>query len=280
MRNKPASRSSVVCNIVESHRDALASTGLRRDLIGAHRNLLPGRNALPRKNPSSHSDEQFALFVEKMTSGGEKIDQAQFEEMVRGLVRVDSEASRTTAASANAASHVDALKGRARKCAARAPDFLPLIGQLVLQWADSQGLLMQLLALMLEADVPTATVIFSTLNTTQHRLALIRRLAPLKVGDRQALNELNRILGDFDDACRLRDELLHATYLVDVQENPFRPNQAARMTFGNSQTIGPQRVVDIVAACDNLRLMGRALEKFMPRIKGTIEAHELQAAAD
>jgi hypothetical protein len=245
---------------------------------------------LPRKNPSSHSDEQFALFVEKMTSGGEKIDQAQFEEMVRRLVRIDSEAARTAAATTsdsanaasrvNAASRIDASKGRTRKCAAGTSDVLPLIGQLVLQSSDSQGLLVRLLASMLETDGPTATVIFSTLNTTRCRLDLIRRLAPLKVGDRQTLYELNKIIDDFDDACRLRDELIHATYPANDQEERVRSIETARTTLGESHAVGRQRVADILVACNNLRLTGRALEKLIPRIKGKIETYELRATGD
>jgi hypothetical protein len=223
---------------------------------------------LSRKNPSSHNHDQFALFVEKMRSGSEKIDQARFSEMVRGLIRVDSEATQTASVESKITNPAANANGREMQrpmsstpgSAAAPPDFLPLIGQLFVQWSNNQSLLIRLLALMLETDGPSAAAIFSTLCTTQLRLDLLRRLALLKVGDRQTLHEINKIIDDFDDACRRRDELIHA--------------------FGESQAIGQHRVADVVVACDNLRLIGRALDDLMPKMMHRIETHELQAAAD
>ena len=223
---------------------------------------------MSRKNPSSHSHDQFALFAEKMRSGSEKIDQARFNEMVRGLVRVDSEAAQAASVDSKIANPAANANGRETQGpmsstpdgAAAPPDFLPLIGQLFFQWSNNQSLLIRLLALMLETDGPSTAAIFSTLRTAQLRLDLVRRLALLKVGDRQTLHELNKIIDDFDDACRRHDELIHA--------------------FGESQAIGQHRVADVVVACDNLRLIGRALDDLMPKMMHKIETHELQAAAD
>jgi hypothetical protein len=265
---------------------------LSQYVIALSPKLTRQENPLPRKHPSAHSDEQFALFVETMKGGIAGIDQDRFKEMVRDLVRVDldgpeMEAPETLAveplimqradpSSAETAAHSDG--------ATAPPVLLPLIGQLVFQWSSSQALLIRLLALMLGTDSPSATMIFSALGTTHLRLDLARRLAMLKIGDRQTRHELGEIIDDFDDAGRERNELVYAMYPVNAQGEVthtqimrFVSNDDGRMTFGDTKAIDHHRVADIATACNDLRLIEKALEALMPRLKQEIAAYGLAA---
>lgn len=239
---------------------------------------------MPRKKPSSHSDEQFASF--KRTSGLEDIDHARFAAMVRGLVRTDANESRMIVAAGPMIADVGTVLRAGRSsfvegaCCidglwdeptdkAEPPALLPLIRQLGLQWSNSEHLLVRILALMLDIDAAAAAVVFSTLGTPHLRLDLVRRLALVKVGDGRTQSELGRIIDDFDEASRVRHELIRDMFTVSHEQD-----------LPESDVVDQQQVAAIVVASDDLSRIGRALEEMIPRVKWAMQNAELQAAAN
>ena len=47
---------------------------------------------------------------------------------------------------------------------------------------------------LLQADEPSAAIVFSTLNTTRARLDLVNRVAPIKISDRKTRGALDQVV--------------------------------------------------------------------------------------
>lgn len=83
---------------------------------------------------------------------------------------------------------------------------------MIVNWANNESMLVYLLAQLLETDNRTAEIAFFTLNTTQSRLELMRRLAMFKLKD-PIRSQTLRYLKHFRELTNTRNELAHATYL-------------------------------------------------------------------
>ena len=161
---------------------------------------------MPRKRPSAHSDQQFAVFLDKIKNTLHADEGAKFEAALRKLILKDSGQDRpadpavaqdgtspSLAASPVAPAPATLLPPRpdfaaietaARDTAADRQNLMTLIGQLVFSWSNNESLLIYVLMLLLKTDERSAAVVFSTLNTTRARLDLVRRLSLLHLRDR------------------------------------------------------------------------------------------------
>jgi hypothetical protein len=232
---------------------------------------------MARKRPSSHSDEQFALFLEKARGMLEAEQHDRFEDVVRNLVlRGGKPAGEETVKDmAEGPSAPDLLlarpdlaatDGTASETAANQSTLLTLIGKLAFSWSNNESLLIYLLMLLLETDEPSAGIVFSTLNTTRARTYLLRRLAELKVSEDEARAEFERLVTNFDKANQLRSQLMEATHLMKERDG----SRNGGLLFDEQQPIDPARINAIAEACRDLRRLNGDVLAFLPRLKNAV----------
>jgi hypothetical protein len=231
---------------------------------------------MARKRPSSHSDEQFALFLEKARGMLEAEQHDRFEDVVRNLVlrggkpageeTVDDMAEEPSAPGLLARPDLAATDGTASETVANQSTLLTLIGKLAFSWSNNESLLIYLLMLLLETDEPSAGIVFSTLNTTRARTYLLRRLAVLKVSEDEARAELERLVTNFDKANQLRGQFMEATYLMKERDGP----RNGGLLFDERQPIDPGRINAIAEACRDLRRLNGDVLAFLPRLKNAV----------
>jgi hypothetical protein len=263
---------------------------------------------MARKRPSAHSKEQFALFVDKIKDRLDGDGAAQFEEIVRRVIRgpgsgLDAAPStehsdappnlKAQAADerrhAGAMGHAqrqgsglppkpdfDAIESAARETVASRSNLLSLIGQLVFSWSNNESLLIYVIMLLLETDEPSAAVVFSTLNTTRARMDLVRRLTMIKVGDAKTRADLEELADRFTEANRVRNEFMHAMYSVNAKGEITHTHvlrfvsKNGRVSFGEQQAIDKVRIDAVIQTCADLRRLNRELWDLLPRLQKAI----------
>jgi hypothetical protein len=248
-----------------------------------------------RKRPSVHSDQQFAIFLDKIKNTLHADDGAKFEEALRKLILRDNGQGRPAsptvaqdgtssrpASSPTTSSPASLLPSRpdfaaiekaARDTAVDRQNLMTLIGQLVFSWSNNESLLIYVLMLLLKTDERSAAVVFSTLNTTRARLDLVRRLSLLHLHDSAARAEVDKMIELFNDANRIRNEFMHAMYFVNEQGQITHTQtlrfieKKGRVSFGDRQPIDAKRMRTLVDVDDRLRQLNRRLWDLLPRLQ-------------
>lgn len=253
---------------------------------------------MSRKRPSAHSDDQFALFLERIKASRDPDQERKFDIAVSKLIRRKGYAperppeppdqaavpmpqasnGRMTGSSLPPKPDFEAIEAAARNTAEDHSSLEALIGSLVFGWSNNESLLIYVLMLLLETDERSAAVVFATLNTTRARIDLVRRLALLKVGDATTRNELDRVIERFNEASRIRNEVLHAMYSVDehgkithTQTMRF-VEKRGRVSFGERQAIDRKWIEHLIEARNDLRRLNRELWDMLPRLKNSVAA--------
>lgn len=253
---------------------------------------------MPRKRPSVHSDEQFAVFLDKIKNTLDSEEGAKFEEILRKLIRKDNGQGRP----ANGAATQDdtspspppaptppspanllpprpdfaAIEKAARDTAADRQNLMTLIGQLVFSWSNNESLLIYVLMVLLRTDERSAAVVFSTLNTTRARLDLVRRLSLLHLHDPAARAKVDRTIELFNDANRIRNEFMHAMYLVNEQGQITHTQmlrfieKRGRASFGDRQPIDAKRMQTLSDVHDRLGQLNRQLWDLLPLLQAAM----------
>lgn len=253
---------------------------------------------MPRKRPSAHSDEQFAVFLDRIKNTLHSEEGAKFEEILRKLILKDNGQDRPTSppATQNGASRrtvppppppspaallpprpdFAAIEQAARDTASDRQNLMTLIGQLVFSWSNNESLLIYVMMLLLKTDERSAAVVFSTLNTTRARLDLVRRLTLLHLHDPAARAEVDKTIELFNDANRIRNEFMHAMYFVDEQGKITHTQmlrfieKKGRVSFGDRQPIDAKRLQSLVDVDDRLRRLNRQLWALLPRLQAAM----------
>lgn len=253
---------------------------------------------MPRKRPSAHSDQQFAVFLDKIKSTLHSDKGAKFEEVLRKLILKDNgqarPASPPVAQGGTSSRPVSpptapssatllpqrpdfaAIEKAARDSAADRQNLMTLIGQLVFSWSNNESLLIYVLMLLLRTDERSAAVVFSTLNTTRARLDLVRRLSLLHLHDPAARSEIDKMIELFNDANRIRNEFMHAMYFVNEQGQITHTQmlrfieRKGRVSFGDRQPIDAKRIQTLVDVDDRLRQLNRQLWNLLPRLQAAM----------
>jgi len=259
--------------------------------------------AVPRKRPSAHSDEQFAVFLDRIKNTLHSDEGAKFEEVLRKLILKDNgqgrpasppavqddPASRPGSSSPEPSSATllpqrpdfASIEKAALDSAADRQNLMTLIGQLVFSWSNNESLLIYVLMLLLRTDERSAAVVFSTLNTTRARLDLVRRLSLLHLHDPAIRAEVDRTIELFNDANRIRNEFLHAMYLVNEQGQITHTQmlrfieKKGRVSFGDRQPIDAKRKQTLVDVDDRLRKLNRQLWDLLPRLQAAMASTPL-----
>ena len=265
---------------------------------------------MARKRPSTHSDAQFALFVEQIKNSLDGAAKSDFENAVRrliGAVRRESPDtdppdtypeelgddsrgnSRNGAAEASSAPpeaaalgnlpeppDFEAIETAARGTSASRANLLALIGQLVFSSSNNESLLIYILMVLLQTDEPSAAIVFSTLNTTRARLDLVSRLAKIKIADRATRDALDQVVNDFNDAQQVRNEFLHAMYTVDGRgaithtQNMRFIQKGGKVSFGEQNPIDQKRLDGMLKALRDLRALNRKIWDLLPRLRDAV----------
>ena len=254
--------------------------------------------AVPRKRPSIHSDEQFAVFLDKIKNTLDSNEGAKFEAVLRKLIRKDSGQGRPanppvtpddtspSPVSSSAAPSSSALlppppdfvaiEKAARGTAADRQNLMTLIGQLVFSWSNNESLLIYVMMLLMKTDERSAAVVFSTLNTTRARLDLVRRLSLLHLRDPATRAEIDRTIELFNDANRIRNEFMHAMYFVNEHGQITHTQmlrfieKRGRVSFGDRQPIDAKRMQTLIDVDDRLRRLNWQLWDLLPRLQAAM----------
>ncbi len=206
---------------------------------------------MPRKMPSCHSEQQFALFLEKV-NGSLNVDMGSaFDKAVARLVRRDQPAL-------PAEPDVAAMGRESKDIPAAETNLLMLLGNLACTRSSNESLLMDVLMLLLDAEEPSPAVVSAALGTTRARTDLVRRLSVRKVAEAQARAALEDIVKRFDEAERMREEIRHAG------REPMDRACLDRMT----------------EACGDLRRLNRDLRDLLPRLQGAVSRRSPALTAD
>lgn len=256
--------------------------------------LLRGSGAMPRKRPSAHSEQQFAVFLDKIKNTLDADEGAKFEVALRKLIRKDPPANPVVAQDGPSASPTSsaatpppatllpprpdfaAIEKAARDTAADRQNLMTLIGQLAFSWSNNESLLIYVLMLLLKTDERSAAVVFSTLNTTRARLDLVRRLSLLHLHDRAVRAEIDKTIELFNDANRIRNEFMHAMYLVNEKGEITHTQmlrfieRKGRVSFGDRQPIDAKRLRTLIDVDDGLRRLNRQLWDLLPRLQAAM----------
>lgn len=253
---------------------------------------------MSRNRPSAHSDEQFALFLDKIKDTLHPDEGARFETALRKLIRRENGSIRPAGpASAPAKTgqgpasppavpapaallpprpDFGSIEKAARDSAADRQNLMTLVGQLVFGWSNNESLLIYVLMLLLKTDERSAAVVFSTLNTTRARLDLVRRLSLLHLHDTAVRTEVDQTIERFDDANRIREEFMHAMYFV-IDQGEITHTEMLRfiekkgqVSFGDRQPIDAQRIQTLVEVHGLLRQLNRQLWDLLPRLQAAM----------
>lgn len=148
--------------------------------------------------------------------------------------------------------------------------FLALIGDLNFAWANNESLLIYLLMVLAGVDEVKAAIIHATLNTTRARLDLIQRLAKVALPKGEERDELDGIVETFSAATRLRNDLMHATFVIG-EEGTFTHTQSMklqeagnRLRFGTRRLLDEARLAEIRKAVQDLKALNRRIWCFLP----------------
>ena len=267
---------------------------------------------MSRKRPSFHTEEQFAVFLDKMQVPLDAESDSKFSQAVARLIRsgnapgpgngqrnerppaprAPTTAPNPPTPSSPAASGraVDSPRGKlppkpdfeaiedaARETVEARTNLLSLLGDLVFSWSNNESLLIYVLMILLETDEQSAAITFATLNTTRARMDLMRRLLLLKVRDAAVRSAAEDIAERFNEANKVRNELMHATYTVSTGGEITHTQlmrfveKRGHISFGDRQAIDQKRLEGITKTCADLRRLNRDLWDLLPRLQAVVQ---------
>jgi hypothetical protein len=125
----------------------------------------------------------------------------------------------------------------------------------------------------MNTDEASATIVFSTLNTTRARLDLVGRLAKIKIADKAVGKTLDRIVSRFNDLTKIRNEFNHCLYTVDssgeiINTQSIKVQEVrGRMQLTAPRKMDDARINEMLGAIRNLTKLNRDIWDFLPRLK-------------
>jgi hypothetical protein len=252
---------------------------------------------MSRKRPSFHSEEQFAVFLEKMPAPIDAESDSRFSQAVAKLIRSGSAAvgaaggtrgdrgplDKTPGATPDRAAagnpkheavraklaakpEFAAMESEARDAVDARTNLLTLLGNLSLSWLNNESLLIYVTMVLLEIDEPSAAVTFAALSTTWARTELIRRLLLIKVRDPAVCADMEDIIERISEADNVRNELL-------------RFERHGQIASGDNQALDQKRLESITKACADLKHLNRDLWDLLPRLQSAVAQRSTQPAS-
>jgi hypothetical protein len=171
-----------------------------------------------------------------------------------------------------------AIEAAAHGSANRRTFIMALIGNLVYSWANNESMFIYVLMILMNTDEPSAAVVFTTLNTTRARLDLVERLARIKIGDKFIQKALERIIGQFNELTKLRNEFNHCMYTLNergeiTHTHSIRMQDVkGKLQLGVIRKMDDARINDILAAVRDMTKLNREIWDFLPRLQSSLQA--------
>ncbi|BCB19674.1 hypothetical protein [Bosea sp. ANAM02] len=167
-----------------------------------------------------------------------------------------------------------------RRSSPRRLTFMTLAGDLNLAWSNDESLFIYLLMLLLRTDERAAAIVFATLNTTRARLDLVQRLAKIAPLEKAVRGELNDIVERFSAATRLRNDLSHATFVIDAEgeithtQHMKVEESRGNLRFGLRKPVDDDRLEEIARMIQDLHALNRRIWDLMPVLEAAMTSPE------
>jgi hypothetical protein len=171
-----------------------------------------------------------------------------------------------------------AIEAAAHGSANRRTFIMALIGNLVYSWANNESMFIYVLMILMNTDEASAAVVFTTLNTTRARLDLVERLARIKIRDKSIQKALERIITQFNELTKLRNEFNHCMYTLNergeiTHTHSIRMQDVkGKLQLGVIRKMDDARINDILAAVRDMTTLNREIWDFLPRLQGSLQA--------
>jgi len=171
-----------------------------------------------------------------------------------------------------------AIEAAAHGSANRRTFIMALIGNLVYSWANNESMFIYVLMVLMNTDEVSAAVVFTTLNTTRARLDLVERLAKIKIKDKSIQKALERIVNQFNDLTKLRNEFNHCMYTLNergeiTHTHSIRMQEVkGKLQIGVVRKMDDARINDIMAAIRGMTKLNRDIWDFLPRLQNGVQA--------
>lgn len=167
----------------------------------------------------------------------------------------------------------DVIEHASRYPGERRLAWMSLIGDLNFAWSNNESLFIYVLMLLLDTDEPAAAIVFATLNTTRARLDLVERLAKIRLSDRALGQELSEVTRAFSASTRLRNELNHATFVLN-EAGDITHTQAMKLEersgilrFGAREAVDDARMAKVATAVAELYALNRRIWSLLGRLE-------------
>jgi hypothetical protein len=171
-----------------------------------------------------------------------------------------------------------AIEAAAHGSANRRTFIMALIGNLVYTWANNESMFIYVRMVLMNTDETSAAVVFTTLNTTRARLDLVERLAKLKINDKPVQKALDRIVTQFNELTKLRNEFNHCMYTLNengeiTHTHSIRMQDVkGKLQLGVVRKMDDARINDILAAIRTMTKLNRDIWDFLPRLQNSLQA--------
>jgi Asp-tRNA(Asn)/Glu-tRNA(Gln) amidotransferase C subunit len=178
-----------------------------------------------------------------------------------------------------------AIEAAAHETADRRTFIMALIGNLVYSWANNESMFIYVLMILMNTDETSAAVVFATLNTTRARLDLVERLARMKIRERSVQKTLERIIAQFNELTKIRNEFNHCMYTLD-ERGEITHTQSIRMQevqgrlqLGVVRRMDEARIKEMLQAIRAMTKLNREIWDFLPRLQASLRGSTDAAGA-
>jgi hypothetical protein len=170
----------------------------------------------------------------------------------------------------------ESIEAVASGSAARRTQIMALIGNLVFSWSNNESLFIHAIKILLNCDQLSATIVFSTLNTTRARTDLVQRLVKTKVTDAELVRELDRLVERFNRLTRIRNDFNHCLYTIDTHgdithTHALRLHEVkGELRLGTVKPMDDRRLREMAKAAQDLKILNRDLWAALARLERAI----------
>lgn len=171
-----------------------------------------------------------------------------------------------------------AIEAAAHETADRRTFIMALIGNLVYSWANNESMFIHVLMVLMNTDETSAAVVFGSLNTTRARLDLVERLAKVKIQERNIHKGLERILSQFSELTKIRNEFNHCMYTLNergeiTHTHSIRMQQVrGKFQLGVVRKMDDARIKEMLEAVRAMTKLNREIWDFLPRLQAAVHA--------
>ncbi len=126
---------------------------------------------------------------------------------------------------------------------------------------------------------------FATLNTTRARLDLVERLARIKIRERTVQKALERIIAQFNELTKIRNEFNHCMYTLNergeiTHTHSIRMQEVqGKLQLGVVRKMDDARIKEMLQAIRAMTKLNREIWDFLPRLQASLQGSGETAGA-